>query len=134
MADFILGLLWGLLEGVLEGVLEYLVGLMVGVLWTGGAGEEPIELRTTVRTCAGYLLLGALVGAVTLAVYPHRFFHLSPVPGLSLVASPVITGLLMSWTGLMRRSWGKEPAEIESFSYGFFFALGVALLRFLFAK
>lgn len=107
---------------------------MVGVLWTGDAGEEPIEFRTTVRTCAGYLVLGALVGAVTLAVYPHRFFHLSPVPGLSLVASPVITGLLMSWTGLMRRRQERERAEIERFSYGFFFAFGVVLIRFLWAR
>ena len=134
MEDFILGLLCEILEPLLDAIFESLVGMIVGFFWPGDSGEEPIEFKITLRTCIGYFLVGVLVGVLTVAFYPHHFFHRSPVPGLSLVASPVITGVVLSWTGSMRRSWGKEPAEIESFSYGFFFAFGIGLLRFLFAK
>jgi hypothetical protein len=39
----------------------------------------------------------------------------------------------MSLTGFLLRQRGKTVVQIESFSYGFAFAFGMALVRFLFA-
>jgi hypothetical protein len=81
-----------------------------------------------------HLLLGAACGVGSVLLFPHALVHPSRFHGISLVVSPVITGLIMSQTGLMRRRKGKETIRIESFGYGFTFALGVAVVRFLFVK
>ena len=54
--------------------------------------------------------------------------------GISLVISPVITGFFMSQVGIMLRRTGKRAVQIESFGYGFTFALGLAIIRFAFAR
>ncbi len=48
--------------------------------------------------------------------------------------SPVITGFFMSQVGIMLRRTGKRAVQIESFGYGFTFALGLAIIRFAFAR
>jgi len=83
---------------------------------------------------AGYLLLGTACGAVSLLLWPHPLVHPSRFHGISLVISPVITGLIMSQIGLMQGRRGKGAIRIESFAYGFTFALGVAAIRFCFVK
>ena len=40
----------------------------------------------------------------------------------------------MSQIGILRRRKGKDSLQIESFGYGFTFALGVALIRFFFVR
>jgi hypothetical protein len=40
----------------------------------------------------------------------------------------------MSQVGRAVRSRGQEAAQIESFGYGFVFALAMALIRFVFVK
>ncbi len=81
---------------------------------------------------AGYLSLGIVFGFVSLMFFPHPIFHPSKFHGISLLVSPVLTGLAMSLVGMLLRNRGKRAARIESFGYGFTFALGMAVLRFLF--
>jgi hypothetical protein len=40
-----------------------------------------------------------------------------------VLASPLITGLIKSQIGLVRRRKGEDAVRIESFGYGFTFAL-----------
>jgi hypothetical protein len=40
----------------------------------------------------------------------------------------------MSQVGLVLRRKGKDSVQIESFGYGFTFALGVAIIRFFFVS
>jgi hypothetical protein len=78
-----------------------------------------------------YLLLGIAFGIASLLLFPHPIFHPSKFHGISLLVSPVITGLVMSQVGIVLRRKGKQTVRIESFGYGFAFAFGVAIVRLL---
>jgi hypothetical protein len=82
----------------------------------------------------GYMLLGVVFGIASLRLFPHPLFHPSKFHGISLVISPVITGLVMSRVGIVLRRNGKQAVQIESFGYGFTFALGLAIIRFIFVR
>jgi hypothetical protein len=87
-----------------------------------------------VLAATGYLLLGIAFGAASLFLFPHPIFHPSKLHGISLVVSPVITGLVMSQVGIVLRRKGRQAVRIESFGYGFTFALGLAIIRFIFVR
>ena len=75
---------------------------------------------------AGFMLLHLRarlkVGALTQNL--HR---------ISLLVSRILTGAIMSLVGSTLRRTGKRVVQIETFWFGFAFALGMALVRFLFA-
>lgn len=84
-----------------------------------------------------YSLLGMSAGALSLLVLPHRLIHREHAVGfhgVSLLVSPFAAGLVLSAAGAAMRRWGKRVTPVETFGYGFTFALGMALIRFLFAK
>jgi hypothetical protein len=87
-----------------------------------------------ILAAAGYLILGIGFGILSAFLIPHPLMHRSKFHGASLVVSPVLTGLIMSQVGRMLRRRGKAPLQLESFWYGFSFALGVAIIRFLFVS
>jgi hypothetical protein len=61
-------------------------------------------------------------------MFQHNRFH-----GISLVLSPLATGLIMSQIGRRSRRRGGITVPIEKFGYGYVFALAMALVRFFFA-
>jgi hypothetical protein len=75
------------------------------------------------------LLLGAATGALSVLIFPHPLFHHSHVHGVSLVISPVVTGLVMSQIGSVQRRRGRESTPMDW--YGFVFALAMAAMRFV---
>jgi hypothetical protein len=83
---------------------------------------------------AFYFLLGCASGAASLLLFPHPIFHPSRLHGISLLISPVITGFVMSQVGTVLRRNGRESVRIESFGYGFAFALGFAIVRLVFVR
>jgi hypothetical protein len=92
------------------------------------------EIRNRSIASVGYALLGLFAGAASIFLLPHPLFHPSRVHGISLLISPVLTGALMAIIGSMLRRQGRETVRIESFTYGFIFAFGMALVRLLFTK
>jgi H+/Cl- antiporter ClcA len=82
-------------------------------------------------TILKFTLLGFTFGFVSVLVLPHPLVHPSKFHGISLLISPVITGLIMGFIGRTVRRRGKAPVQIESFAYGFTFAFAFALIRFL---
>jgi hypothetical protein len=54
--------------------------------------------------------------------------------GISLLISPLLTGLAMATVGRGVRRRGRAPVRIESFGYGFAFAFAFALVRFLMVR
>ena len=82
----------------------------------------------------GYLAMGMIAGGFSTILFPHPFFHPSRFHGISLLISPFVTGSVMALVGQALRRQGKESVRIESFSYGFTFALGMAFIRLIFAK
>ena len=135
----ILSALIGLL---LEALLELAAEAALDLFSRGVAGVltdlfETSEGRNPVLAALGYAVLGVLAGALSIQVLPHPLVHRqhpSRFHGISLVVSPVITGFAMSALGSILRRHGKKVVPIESFWFGFAFALGMALVRFFFAK
>ena len=90
-----------------------------------------------VDSCSSYVytsevdeLLAAILGAIAELLRERPFgFH-----GISLLISPIIAVLVLSSVGTVMRTLGKKVTPLEAFGYGFAFALGVAVLRFLFAQ
>ena len=82
----------------------------------------------------GYGLLGLFVGGASLLIFPHPFVRSSRFYGISLLITPILTGLAMSGMGWLRKRQGKVVLRIDTFSYGFIFAFGLALIRLVYTK
>src|SRR6266568_316995 len=133
MEDLILALLSGVLELLLEVLFEVVAGTFtdVAVRSTRKAIKKSKPI-SPIFAVALYVSLGVACGVASVLLFPHPLVHPSRIHGISLILSPLLTGLIMSQIGLVRRRKGKDTIRIESFGYGFTFALGVALIRFLF--
>lgn len=96
---------------------------------------EPFRRRPNVWvSLLGYLLLGALVGALSLWLFPSQLTRDGWPRLLNLVVTPVIAGLAMMLVGRWRARRGDPVLRIDRFAYGYLFALTVALIRFNFAE
>lgn len=135
MDEILVQLLLGLLEILFEVLLEFAGGAVLDLLSRAALDVfKPDEPRHPIGTFSGCGILGALAGAGTLAIFPHPLFHQSRFHGISLIISPLVTGIGMSVLGSMLRRRGKRVVQIESFPYAFAFALGMALVRFAYAS
>jgi hypothetical protein len=135
MEELLLSLLYVFAEALLEALLE-IVGEAVFALISRATGNLFPALLKSNRflTTIGFAVVGVAAGFSTLLVFPHRLVQPSRFHGISLLISPLIAGLVMSQVGRAVRRQGLEAVEIESFGYGFIFALGMALIRFVFVK
>jgi hypothetical protein len=131
MDDLLAALLEIIVEVLAEAFLQLAGELLISLLVRASRGLPSAFLQLSPRFTAVYLaLLGATTGALSVLIFPHPLFHPSPVHGVSLVISPVITGLVMSQIGGVQRRRGRESTPMESFWYGFVFALAMAAMRF----
>jgi hypothetical protein len=118
-----------LFEVFFQVVLEAIVALILRSI--RNVFEESNAINP-ILAAIGYLLFGIAFGIGSLRLFPHPLVHPSRFHGISLVISPVITGLIMSQVGIILRRKGKQAVRIESFGYGFTFAFGLAIIRFFF--
>ena len=132
MDDFLGGLIAIIAEVLGEALLEIGGELLISLLVRASRGlfVAFVELSPPFKA-VGIALVGGLTGALSVIFYPHPLFHPSPVHGVSLVISPVVTGLVMSQIGGLQRRRGRESTPIESFWYGFVFPLAMAAMRFV---
>ena len=89
---------------------------------------------TPVLSGTGHLLLGVAAGALSLLIVPRRLTPHSPLPGLSLVLSPLGTGIVMHWIGEFWRERSRDRPVLFSFRAGAIFAFGMALVRFVYVE
>jgi hypothetical protein len=140
--DELLGAILGaiaelLLEAFLEVIAAAVLDLASRVLLDLFTSLSEAIKDSRVLTGFMYAVLGLLAGALSVAVLPHPLIHREhPIRfhGISLLVSPIIAGLVLSSVGAVMRRWGKKVTPVETFGYGFSFALGIALIRFFFAK
>jgi len=106
---------------------ELLLQLAFEVLLELGlhAAQEPFRLPKPNPWIAafGYLIFGAIAGALSLLVFPSHF----------IFVTPMVAGGTMTIFGAWRRNRGEELLRIDRFTYGFVFALAMALVRYTFA-
>jgi hypothetical protein len=132
---------------VLEALFEFLFQVVIEILWqilfevATSFGWESIDhsMRTErkadpVLAGLGHLLMGLVAGVISLFILPGRLVPRSPLPGISLVLSPLGTGLAMHLIGELWRERGKDRPKLFSFWAGAIFAFGMALVRFLYLE
>ena len=121
-----LEVLWLLLEFGGEVLLE-------GLLELGLEGYQEARGRRNrgpVVATVGYLLLGALIGALWIWLAPGRILVGRSIPGASLLLGPLLGGLAMEWWGRHRRAGGHATTNLATWYGGAALALGIAVVRF----
>ncbi len=80
----------------------------------------------------GYALFGAVLGGLSLVLFPVNF--VSPARrAVNLIVTPIGVGLAMVVLGNWRARRGQLVMRIDRFSYGYLFALSLALVRYFFS-
>lgn len=115
------------LEVLLQGFFE--ISAEMGLQSLG----EPFKRRGPTKPClaaVGYLLYGAIAGGLSLLL-PKMFVvpHIWRVT--NLLVTPVICGCAMVILGRFRAKRGTVPMRLDTFFYGYLFALGMALVRYV---
>jgi hypothetical protein len=117
---------------------DLLIQLVLEILWEVVAAAYKATFgrpdRSIVGASIGYFVVGASLGGLSLLVWPSRLLRPGPVPGLSLILSPVCVGLTMQAWGRYRRARGRVTTTLATFPAGAAFALGTALVRFVWAR
>jgi hypothetical protein len=80
----------------------------------------------------GHFLMGLCAGVISLFILGRRLMPQSPLPGISLVLSPIGTGIAMHLIGEFWRERGRDRPALFSFRAGAIFAFGMALVRFVY--
>jgi len=135
MDELLAAVLSAIVEALFEALIEIILVNLASLLFrTIGKFFKAVSDVNPVATAFALGLLGALVGFLTVAIYPHQLVHPSRFHGLSVIVSPLITGFAMSQLGRLLRKYGERVTPMETFGYGFAFAFAMALVRFLLLK
>jgi hypothetical protein len=134
MDELFVALLGAIAEVIFEVFLEAGTEVVVALVLRTSKGllRGLIRLGPILAT-TGFAIPGFTFGALSVLVLPHPVFHPNRFHGISLILSPLATGLIMSQVGRRRRRRGKITVPMESFGYGYAFALAMSLVRFFFA-
>ena len=133
-----LALLELLFEGlavIFEGALELSGDLLLELICRSlGQTVTPGEQRSPILAGIGYGLLGLIAGGLSLLIFPESFARSEKYHGASLLVSPVLAGLGMAGLGWLLKRQGKRLIRLDSFLYGYIFALPIAIVRFLYTS
>lgn len=135
MEEFFLWLVGVIAEVLVEAFFEYIMAMVVDALLR--ISDSISAYLVSKPRITNFLVLGLLglsIGLLSIPIFPHRLWAPSRLHGINLLISPVLTGLMLSWTGAALRKREKETTPIQRFGYGFIFAFGIALMRLLFAR
>jgi hypothetical protein len=79
----------------------------------------------------GYAIFGALAGGLSVWLFPHLYLEAQGLRIVNLIVTPIAAGGLMAGIGAWRRRRDKEVVRLETFAYGYCFALAMAVVRFV---
>jgi MFS family permease len=119
---------------LLEVLLEFILPLIVEIFAVAVVNKlerfvSKYETARVVVTAIMYTIVGLVAGFFSLLMFPKAFARSSTLPGISLVITPVLGGLLLSYIAWVRvRTWDWR-IRLETFAYGFLFAFAMTLLR-----
>jgi hypothetical protein len=132
MDDLLIGVIAMIAEVFFEAGIE-IVGEGLASLLTRAISKlfKTISDINPIATTFALGMLGMMVGFLSVVAYPHPLVHPSRLHGVSVIASPLITGFVMSQLGRLLRNHGRRVMPIETFGFGFVFAFAMALVRFL---
>lgn len=124
-----------LVELVLEIVLQLFGEFLAELGWR--SGKEVFakrRLRNPWLAGIGSLMLGLVVGLVSLIFFPQHFIQTKAFRLLNLIVTPVVPGIVMWQIGCWRMKRQLDSIRLESFWHGYLFALGMGALRYFLCK
>lgn len=128
------------MEIIFEALLSFVWEVLVQFIGEGllemaaHVGSEPFrheKRRHPGKAAAGLVMLGVIVGSLSVLVLPTRIVGVTGVPGLSLVLSPIANGAVMEAVGRWKQSRGKPRRYLMTWWGAGLFAFSTALIRFL---
>lgn len=122
-----------IIELIFEGVL-YITGDLLVELGARSLGETIAsrDERNPILAGLGYALLGLIAGGLSLLIFPEAIARSERFHGINVLVAPAMAGLGMAGLGWLLERSGKRRLRIDSFVYGFIFALPMSLVRFYF--
>lgn len=126
-----------MLEAILQFFAELLLQLVFEILAEFGLRSlsEPFRKPPNPWVAAlGYAIFGATAGGISLYVLPDSLIHGETWRLANLIVTPVMAGLAMAALGAWRSRRGQQTIRIDRFSYGYLFALCMAVVRFFLAQ
>ncbi len=120
-------------EIVLQVILEVLVQVAGESLFESGLyGVRQVFKRAPASPAAaavGYLVFGAIVGALSLWIFPKLFIDAAWVRWVNLGLSPIVAGVAMATIGRLRQRLGQTSVSLDTFLNAFLFAFAMAAVR-----
>lgn len=99
------------------------------------SGAEPFRKSPKPWLAAiGYPIVGFVSGGISKCLFPHHMVAGAVWRWVNLLLTPIAVGLCMSWLGSWHVRRGQQAFGIDSFLYGYLFALCFAYMRFILAK
>lgn len=103
----------------------------------GRSMKEPFRRPKPVHpllAAIGYGIFGVIAGAVSLWMLPALFISEEWLRIVNLIITPIAAGLIMARLGAWREMRDQETIRLDTFAYGFIFALAMALVRFVWGQ
>ena len=124
-----------LLELLVEALVQALGELIVELAWELGWASLRHAFRSKRRAhpvlaVMGWAIIGAICGAISALLLPHRVLPWHGRGGLSMFVAPFLTGAVMKLVGDRRREAGKDTTALATFWGGAIFALALSAVRF----
>jgi len=126
-----------MIEIIFQFIAEILLQIVVEILVEFGfrSFAEPFRNKPNAWfAAAGYALFGAIAGGLSLLVFPSSFIGAKSLQLVNLALAPIAAGAAMSLLGAWRLRRDQTLIRLDRFSYGYLFALSMALIRFAFAR
>jgi hypothetical protein len=118
-------------ELLLQLIFEAIVELI------GHSVKEPFRRPQPVHpslAAIGYVLFGAAAGGISLWLVPDLFIEKGWLRWVNLLVLPVAAGGVMSAIGAWRRHRDMRVIRLDSFAYGYCFAVSMAVVRFIWGQ
>ncbi len=120
-------------------IIEFLGDLVLQLLFELGFRSlaepftKPSE-RKTPLAILGFLIYGSSAGLLSLVFVPTHITPNIKIRSVNLIITPVLAGFAMSLFGSLRQKRNLQLAVFDRFSFGYSFALAMAIVRFFGAK
>ena len=129
IAEIIIQIVWTILQFLGELLLQAFFEFIAEVI--GRSVKEPFRRPKPVHpwlAAIGYIIFGVAAGALSVWILPTLFITSQWLRIANLVLTPLVSGLLMDRLGAWREGKDQETIRLDTFAYGFLFALSMALV------
>ena len=120
-----------LIEIIGEGLFQLLVELVVRSLGSTLGLSKPDR---PILSLLGYILLATAGAFISIAIFKNHFIKNETLRIVNLIIAPIILGLMMKFRGKKLEHKNIISIRLDSFWYGYVFALTFALIRLIFSE